>query len=301
MATETPEGIDSLTLRFVGENEDGTQLHELRAAHVAEVLQGVVGITSDFSKAGVFGDGPAGSEVLVRPAQEGSFIIEIVRDLADNAYVQDVVLGGIPSLSTIIWWATKSIRAEVSDYEHQDNGKVKVLWQDNTVDEIPVEAWDELNKRKRKRKKQLQQIMLPLSDSHVSSLEVSTDEAATEVEVDAPQTFVLAKEDYQAALPEDEIEETSEIFEVEAQMSAVDFDNADKWRVKTKDETRSATVEDAEFLGRIAGSLAIRKSDIFVLRIREDVVVKNGSSRTTWTILEVKSHRRAAADDDGDS
>ncbi|GFG83338.1 hypothetical protein [Mycolicibacter algericus] len=43
--------VDSLTLRFTGENGDGADLHELRAAHVADVLLGLVGLTSDFDKA----------------------------------------------------------------------------------------------------------------------------------------------------------------------------------------------------------------------------------------------------------
>lgn len=42
--------VDTLTLRFTGEDENGVAIHELRAAHVAEVLQGLVGLTSDFDK-----------------------------------------------------------------------------------------------------------------------------------------------------------------------------------------------------------------------------------------------------------
>ena len=50
----TVKVVDTLTLRFTGDDENGSTLHELRAAHVAEVLQGLVGIASDFGKAGVF-------------------------------------------------------------------------------------------------------------------------------------------------------------------------------------------------------------------------------------------------------
>ena len=65
--------VDSLTLRFAGDGRDGGELHELRATHVAEVLQGLVGISSDFEMAGAFGDdGPTGSEILVRPPEVGS-------------------------------------------------------------------------------------------------------------------------------------------------------------------------------------------------------------------------------------
>lgn len=139
------DGADILTLRFVGGDGEGHGLHELRAAHVAEVLEGLVGLAGDFARAGVFGVGPP-PEVLVRPPSEGSFVIEVVNWFAENKEPLAVV--GVPSLGSAIWWATKSLRAEVSNFEHLENGKVKVQWQDNTVEEIPRAAWDELNKRK---------------------------------------------------------------------------------------------------------------------------------------------------------
>src|SRR4051812_14416528 len=111
MAAGVPDDVDSLILRFVGEEEDGTPIHELRAAHVAQVLQGLVELSSDFGKAGAFGDGPGGSEVLARPAQEGSFIIEVVRFAQDNW--ETATTAGVPSLGTVLWWATKSVRANV--------------------------------------------------------------------------------------------------------------------------------------------------------------------------------------------
>lgn len=288
---------EALTLRFDGEEADGSELHELRASHVAEVLQGLVGIESDFSKAGVFGDGPGG-DVLVRPAREGSFIIEVIRAVQENPYAAGAAGAmGVPSLSSVIWWATKSVRAGVADFEYLENGNVKVSWQDNTAEEVPRAAWQELQKRDRRRKKQLRQIMAPLSDTRVASLEV-TDPTPPEADPDEAPTYTLTRPDYDAVRPDDEIEEHQNIFEVEAQMSAIDFDNPRKWRVKTKDVTRSATVEDKEFLGRVSTGLAIRKSDIFNLRVREDAIEKNGRTRRNWTVLEVKSHRRAAYDDD---
>lgn len=296
--------VDSLTLRFVGEEEDGTAVHELRAAHVAEVLQGIVGLASDFAKAGAFGDGPAGSEVLVRPAQEGSFVIEVIREILDHA--DDIKSAhstattlGVPALGTIIWWATKSARADVSDFDHLDNGNVKITWQDNTVNEVPRPVWEELQKRKRRRKKHLRQIMAPLSDDRVTELEIESPPPPDALPTDQGViSFTLTRPDYDAVRPEDEVKESSKIFDIEAQMSAIDFDNAEKWRVKTKNATRSATVEDEGFLGRVSMGLAIRKTDIFRLRIRQDLVEKNGRTRRNWTVLEVLSHRRAAHDDD---
>lgn len=302
MEAEPADGlVDTLTLRFVGEEKDNSTLHELRAAHVAEVLQGLVGLSSDFAKAGVFHDGPAGSEVLVRPAREGSFLIEVLRIVEQ---VPDIAASvGVPSLGTILWWATRSARADVSEFEHLDNGNVKVSWQDSTAQEIPLSAWQELQKRDRRRKKQLRQIMAPLSDPRVSSVEVQSPppaevEASADVESVGVETFTLTRPDYDAVRPDDEITESQDIFDIEAQMSAIDFDNPTRWRVKTVDTTRAATVEDEQFLGRVAGGLAIRATDIFRLRVREDTVEKNGRTRRKWTVLKVESYRRARDDND---
>lgn len=303
MATPLDASVqESLTLRFQGKEEDGTEIHELRAAHVAEVLNGLVELSSDFARAGAFGDGPAGSEVLVRPAQEGSFIIEVLRvvhDMDPVTVAEYATAAGLPTLGQIIWWATRSARAEPSGVEYLDNGNVLVSWQDNTVQEIPQEAWHELNKRDRRRKKQLRQIMAPLSDHRVSSLEVGA-ASPPGSESGEVETFTLTRPDYNAVRPEDEVTETWEIFETEARMSAIDFDDPTRWRVKTSDENRLATVEDSDFLSRVAGGLAIRKNDIFTLSVREDSVKKNGRTRRTWTVLEVLRHRRAAHDDDGE-
>jgi len=186
----------------------------------------------------------------------------------------------------------------VSDFEYLENGNVKVSWQDNTVQEVPLPAWQELQKRDRRRKKQLRQIMAPLSDARVSSVEVRSPPAAEVEAGEDAEAFTLTRPDYDAVRPDDEINERQDIFETEAQMSAIDFDNPTRWRVKTTEETRAATVEDGDFLGRVANGLAIRKSDIFRLRVREDTVEKNGRTRRTWTVLEVESYRRAAHDGD---
>lgn len=299
-----PEVVDTLTLRFVGERDDGTPLHELRAAHVAEVLQGLVGLTSDFDKAGVFHDeGPANSSIFVRPARPGSFLIEVVRVVWENLdqYKEATTAVGVPTIGSIVWWATKSARAGVKDFTYLDNGNVKVTWQDDTAQEVPPAVWAELQKRRRRRKKQLRQIMAPLSDQNVTELDISDpiEQPETMARIDTPpQTYSLDREDYDAVRPEDETEESWQIFETEAQMSAIDFDDPSRWRVKADGRTRTVTVEDDRFLRRVAGGLAIRPKDIFWLRIREDSVKKNGRTRTAWTVLSVERYRRATGDDD---
>lgn len=224
--------------------------------------------------------------------------VRVVSEAVSNNAPTIIAATGIPTLSQVIWWATKSARADVSDYEYQDNGRVKIKWQDNTVDEVPHEVWKELQVRSPRRKKHLRQILAPLGDSRVSAVTVATsqeDDSAPTAE-EPPKSFVLEKPDYDAVAPTDEIEETFSIFETEAQMSAIDFDDPEKWRVKTKTRTRGAHVEDSAFLAKVANGLAIRKSDIFRLRIREDKTKKNGRSTSTWTVLRVETHRRASGE-----
>ncbi|NKU55004.1 hypothetical protein GS881_15770 [Rhodococcus hoagii] len=292
--------LDSVTLRFDGDPKSDSALHELRAADVAEVLRGLAGIVGDFDKAGAFhAEGPADSEVLVRPAQEGSFIIEAIRVAGENWETTAAVVG-IPSVASIIQWSTKSARADVADIDYLENGNVKITWQDNTVDEVSKAVWDELRKRKRRRKKQLREIMAPLSDERVTKLDVTGEPQGQgkAEEIQAPEPFVLGRADYDSVAPTDEVEESAETFEVEAKMQTIDFDDPTKWRVRAAGQTRKALVEDAEFLRKVAQGLAISSSDIFRLQIRADKIVKNGRERTTWTVVKVEGHRRTAGDND---
>ena len=141
--------------------------------------------------------------------------------------------------------------------------------------------------------------MAPLSDKRVDELEVTDQDPPAGDNPPTPTTFTLTRPDYDAVKPDDEVDTKQNIFDVEAQMSAIDFDNREKWRVKVKGgRPRSATVQDEEFLGRVASGLALRQSDIFRLRVREDITEQNGRTTTKWTVLKVESFRRAAHDDD---
>lgn len=184
---DTRKVLDSVTLRFDGDEKSGTDLHELRAADVAQVLQGLASFVSDFDKAGAFHDeGPADSVMLVRPPQEGSFIIEAIRMAGEN-WEGVAAVTGLPSVATLINLATKSMRAEVQDFEHLENGNVKIMWQDDTVQEVSRPVWEELNKRKHRRKKQLREIMAPLGDDRVSTLDVSGAPSSEEEETPPPR------------------------------------------------------------------------------------------------------------------
>ena len=71
--------------------------------------------------------------------------------------IPDAPTLGAPTLGGALLWATKGVRATPKDFTDLPNGNVKVTWSDDTVDEVPRRAWEELNKRKRRRKKQLRQ------------------------------------------------------------------------------------------------------------------------------------------------
>ncbi|EOM77764.1 hypothetical protein DW322_21260 [Rhodococcus rhodnii] len=298
--SDSREILDSVTLRFDGRPESASALHELRAADVAQVLQGLAGIVGDFDKAGVFHeDGPADSQVLVRPAQEGSFIIEAIRVASDN-WETIAAVTGVPTIAKIIEWSTRAMRAEVKDFEHLQNGNVKIVWQDGTTQEVQRNVWNELNKRKRRRKKQLREIMTPLSDDRVETLDVTGSQPAADDDPKqaTPEPLVLRRADYDSVAPSDDIENEEDDFPVLATMQAIDFDDPTKWRVKAAGRPRKVKVTDKDFLRQVAEGLAISNTDIFQLTIHEDKVVKNGRTSTKWTVLKVERHRRTAGDDD---
>jgi hypothetical protein len=221
-------------------------------------------------------------------------------DTAKTVGTAAATVTGIPSLGSIVWWATRSQRADVKDFSYLDNGNVKVTWQDDTAQEIPADVWKELQKRPRRRKKQLRQIMAPLADARVTELDVASPPAADQpaLKDKATQAFVLKRADYDAVRPDDDIKQSTRTFETEAQMSAIDFDDPTRWRVKTKDQTRNVTVEDDHFLGQVAQGLAIRQQSIFWVTIREETTVKNGRKRTKWAVEHVRRLRREVSDNE---
>lgn len=290
---------DVLTLRFTGENEDGSPIHELKAEQLADVLEGLTELINDFEDAGVFHNSESASEtgVYVRPAREGSFVVEVTRTIIENW--EPVKLMGGPTLAGTVWWATKSMRAEVENVTDRPNGNVLVHWSDKTVDEIPPEAWAELNKRKRKRKKQLRKIMAPLEDTRVKELDVTNPTVQNHQNApDAPpQRFEVTKADYVATAPSDEVEESRDFFETKAQLVAIDFEDPAKWKIKTPQRTRKAVIDDPVFLREVANGLPLSQDQSFPIKVREDRVVKNGRTSTSWTVYHV-DFRKGLQDDD---
>lgn len=281
-----------LTLRFSGENNDDTDLHELRAEHLSDVLEGISELTQDFDKAGAFhNSGPSPRDLFVRPAKEGSFIIELVQVIVDSPTAQAAAQNpeelaavlGFPSVGQIVWSAVRMFKDQVKDFEYLENGQVKVYWKDDTSSELSPEVWEELNKRTRRRKKQLRKIMRPMEDSRVEKLDLtSTADSSVEPQVS------LDKQDYRAVAPSEDEEETYDIFETKGHLSTIDFDDPDRWRIKTPFATRVATVEDEGFLQKVSKGLYLNATDTFQLKIREDRITKNGRTTKKWTILKIQ-------------
>lgn len=297
MSSDAAQGSAEEVIQLRYRDRDG-ELTSLRAAELSDVLEALAGLTGDLARAGVFGDGPP-PEVRVRPAAEGSFILEAFVTWALSNPGESVPTLSPPTVG-LAWFirnATKSIRASVKDYERdREQGTVKIIWQDDTASEVTEAEWKELNRHKRPRKKHLQKLLSPLSDD-ADTLEIRT--GPEEQVSDEVPVFVADRADYRAAsyVPDD-VEEDDEEFETEAKIRALDFDPGSKWRVEMPQETRTAVMADANFRRQLDAGLAIGKDDIFRLLMRRETVIRNGRSSSTLTILEVLSHRRGGGEDD---
>jgi len=88
--------------------------------------------------------------------------------------------------------------------------------------------------------------MTPLSDERVSKLDVSGEPQRQDDnrQAPAPEPLVLSRADYDSVAPTDDIEESMETFEVDAQMQTIDFADPTKWRVRAADERKGADYLD---------------------------------------------------------
>ena len=282
----------AITLRFTGHNGDGADLHELRAEHVSDVLEGISELAQDFDKAGAFhNSGPTSRDLFVRPAKEGSFIIELIQLIAEHP-AETAAAVGVPSLGQITWTAIQMFKDQVTDFDHLENGNVKINWRDGSVSEVTPAVWEELNKRTRRRKKQLRKIMRPIEDARVSELQLGS---TTDTPEQPP--VILTKDDYRSVAPDDNEEEEFEIFETTGQLSAIDFDDPDRWKIKTPFATRVATVEDENFLTQVSKGLYLNSTDSFAIKVREDRVTKNGRTTKKWTILKIQKEDEPHGDE----
>ncbi len=282
---------DILTLRFEGENEDGTDLHELRASHVAQTLLGLTEMAEDFEEAGAFHeDGPIETEILVKPAKEGSFFIEVMRFVTENPEAAQHLAYtaiGAPTLFQVVQWSVKATSDQVTDVDEMSDGNMKVTWRNGSVDVIPPSAWKELTRKHRRRRRQLRKIMAPLADQRVDDVEIVRPKEPSKQ--DEEENFVLTKADFAAANPVDEEETTSKVITVEGTIASLDFDDSTKWSIRVGDTRKKAEIVDSVFLEDVRKGMKVSNDEIYRMMIQEDRVIKNGRSNPPkWTVLHLK-------------
>lgn len=309
--SETPDGTSTSKPQY-SEGADGVvqlrftdladNVTDINAAELAEAIQGLVEYTSEMARSGLFG-AEAPPELRVRPPKEGSFIVEAVLHLYNDA--PDAVVGtgvaAVAGLAQSIRVGIRRLRGEEpTDVEYLDTGDVKVSWPSGTFDEVPAEVWRNLSQDRRRTRRALRKLLAPLSDD-VDTLEIrdGSAQASTAEILATPVEVVAERTDYRIAQhEEDEIEELESEFEAEAILRSIDFRDGAKWTVQTLvDGTRKATVEDEDFLRRLDEGMAIHKNDIFDVKIREVATVKNGRTVRDWSLIRVVRKRRGDDDD----
>jgi len=286
-------------LRFA---DEAGNIRDINAAEMAESLLGLVQLNGQMARAGLYGEGAA-PEIRVRPPEKGSFIIEAIVQAVNADPVGAVTIAGTlgGGLVQAINVGVKLMRGgKVDDWEELEGGDYKLKWKDgSTPTRVPGPVWRELEKSKRQTRKALARIMAPLGDD-ADTLEVRDGRASetTSEVLQTPPELVASKDDYRAAVQEvDDVSEYTSVFDAEAQLRSIDFKAGEKWKIKTLHGTRSATMEDEEFLLQLDRGMAIHKNDIFDVRIREVQTTKNGRTSKVWSIIKATRKRRGADDD----
>jgi len=280
-------------LRF---SDSDDNVRDISAHDLAQVLEGLLEFSRELSKSGEFGDGPS-PQIRVRAPKEGSFVLEALVWVQENpitsaglglvgvaASAAAKEMGGAAgkAMSTAIGVGIRKLRDEkpVSS-ELLESGDVALTWPDQTQSVIRPETWSKLQGMKRPTRKALQKLLAPLGND-ADRLEVrdaSVNESTEEI-LSTPPDAVAGPGDYLTASIEPEEEYTRErVFETEATLGTIDFDNSQNWRViTTKEGTRKARIDDRDFLLRLDRGEAIHKNDIFWLKILE--VASRNAERT---------------------
>lgn len=303
---EIGDGV--VQLRFVDEADNVT---DISATDLAEVLEGLVQFTSELAKSGEFGDGPA-PRIRIRAPKEGSFVLEAIVWVQENpiattglaAFTGAAAAAAGKSVVDAIGAGIRSLRGQRPvDFDYLENGDVKVKWPDNSVSQVRRETWEKLQQMKRPTRSALSKLLTPLNtDADTLEVRDASVDATTDEILSTPAEAVAIRTDYLTAIQEaEETYENERIFETEAVLRTIDFDNTAKWRVKTTHEgTRTATIEDVQFLRGLDRGDAIHKNDIFWLKVKENTIKEPGkNARTEWAVIEVRRTRRG--DTDGDA
>lgn len=311
--TRDREEIDNGVVQLRFADIEG-HANEISAADLAQVLEGLVQFTSELSKTGEFGDGVP-PIVRVRAPKEGSFVLEALLWVQENPITgAGLAAGGVAGgvflksaatnagkiVTDSIAAGLRSLRGvKVTDYAHQDNGEVKVQWADGEVSELRKETWEKLKQMKRPTRRALGKLLAPLNKQG-AKLEVRdaavTDTTDEILKTDADAVAITG--DYLIAItdPDDSYEKTR-TFEAEAMIQSIDFNSNKSWRIQTTDRTKTATIEDTEFLIGLDRGFAIHKNDIFRVTIHETVRKEKGRNATTdWVVTQVTRTKRGDTD-----
>jgi hypothetical protein len=298
---ETVDGPDGGVVQLRYRDSSG-ETDTINAASAAEALQGIVELTANLAKKGAFGEGMP-PEVRLRPVKEGSVVVETVIQWAvqnpEGAFAI-AVPAAAPTIVGVMKAGIKSLRGtRIEDFDHQSNGSVKVRWSDDSVDEIPAAAWAEFKDAPKRTKKALKKIMAPMSgEADVLEIRSSDSSESSEEVLSTEASFVASRADYRAASAEpDDIEEQISFFEAEAQLESIDFRTGERWRIATTEGTRTATIEDEDFLRKVDRGFALHKDDLFTVTIRQLATTKNGRTTRDWFVTKVVLKRRG--NDDG--
>lgn len=295
---EVEDGV--IQLRFT--DGDGG-LVDLNAAELAESIQGLVEFTSQMAKDGMLGDGVP-PEVRIRPMRQGSFILEgVIQWMGQNpeATVEAIGLSASGVIAKAVGTGLRLIRGEHPDYEYLPDGMVKVTWANGDVNPpITRAAWESLSGKKRKTRRALAKIMEPMADEartmEVRSASVGED---TDSLLAAEPSVVAETTDYRIAVSEpDDVETTSITYTEEAKLETVDFREGSRWRIRTASGAMTAIMEDNEFQLELDRGLALHKTDLLEVTIREDTTITNGRKARKYALVAVRIKRRGEAEDD---
>lgn len=297
---------DLLQLRYL--TEDGN-LHTLRAADVARVIQGVVELTEQMRKAGAFGDGPA-PQLELRPVAEGSFVLEFVETagpfLQDNA----AVIGGTLAVGQIanaslgkvgkaIKWGMRAMSTPMKAVHDYDSDHKLIEFADGTQQMVEKPVADLFLAGRKKTKQALRKIGTPMADeADVMEVREGHSSQTTEEVKAAPAEAVIVSTEYQAVAAVDEsldVDET-DTFTTSGQIRSLDFDNLDKWRMQTLEGTWNVTIDDPDFKRKLAQGWGVRPDDVYEVTIEERTTRSGEAQRATVTrtATEVRLLKRGA-------
>lgn len=294
----TPDNVPTeevLQLRFTGSEADN---HQISAWELAQALEGVAGFIEEMLQA-VSPHEKVNVPVKVRPLQEGSLAVEFIINVGNWIAANPegaVALGG----TSIGGFALGTIRAGMNiaksgqpeDFEYQEhNDTYKVKWRGGLVEEVPAKAWQELQKEKKKTRKNLQKILNPIGNS-AQQLELRSSydaDVESEVLLRQPAEVTYDQSDYRAVSYEYDEEITHKrTFTTEASFTTLDFRPGKKWRVQSTQGNRLATMADDGFQKQLDEGLKIGADDLFEIAVSEETTEKGGRTSVEWTIVQVR-------------